>query len=88
MAKDSVVKRFHTEDGSLLSENPPPPLQTGELAALTAEALLAQEACDAMDSLPFDAEYESDTEDLAAMLLEDYGSDDDDSAVGITRATI
>jgi hypothetical protein len=80
-AKDSVVKRFRKEDGALLSADLPPlppstEDETGEL--LTAETLLAQRDCELMDSLPFDAEYESDADDLAAALLEDCGSDDDD----------
>jgi hypothetical protein len=50
-----------------------------EPTSLSAEALLAQRDCELMDSLPFDAEYESESEQLAALLLEDYGGDDDDS---------
>jgi hypothetical protein len=78
-AKESVVKMFRKDDGALLSDNPPPlPLgAAAEPTALTAEALLAREDCDLMDSLPFDAEYESDN-DLAARMLEDFDSDDEE----------
>jgi hypothetical protein len=41
-----------------------------------------------MDSLPFDAEYESDTGDLAVMLLEDMDSDEEEDSVAIVRATL
>jgi hypothetical protein len=83
-AKESVVKRFRKEDGALLSDNPPP-LPVGAVmlpATLTAEAMLAHDDCDLMDSLPFDAQYNSENDELAAVLLEDYGgSDAEDGAI-------
>jgi hypothetical protein len=90
-AKESVVRMFRAQDGALLSDNPPPlPLgaTTVEPVALTAEAQSAQEDCDRMDSLPFDAKYESDTGDLAVMLLEDMDSDEEENSVAIVRATL
>jgi hypothetical protein len=82
-AQESVVKKFHKEDGTLLSEEQstqaPSMGAAVEPTSLSAEALLAQRDCELMDSLPFDAEYESESEQLAALLLEDYGGDDDDS---------
>jgi hypothetical protein len=78
-AKGSVVKRFNTDTGTLLvASDTRLPMGTAlEPVALNAEGLLAQRDCDLMDSLPFDTEYESEPELLAAMLLEDYDSDDD-----------
>jgi hypothetical protein len=89
-AKGSTVKMFRKEDGALLSDNPPPlPLGAAvEPTMLTAEALLAQDDCHAMDSLPFDAEYNSvEEQDLAARLLGDYDSDEED-ALALFRGTI
>jgi hypothetical protein len=50
-AKQSTVKRFRKADGLLLSAAPSIGLSV-EPAALTAEALLAQEDCDAIDLMP------------------------------------
>jgi hypothetical protein len=79
-AKDSVVRRFNKQDGKLLSANRNAPGADAEPEALTAEALLAREDCDAMDSLPFDAEYDSEPDTLLlSMMLEDGADSDDDS---------
>jgi hypothetical protein len=69
--------KMYRQDGSLLTEDPRP----ARPALLSAEALLAQQDCDAMDSMPFDAEYYSDDdENLARFLLEGgYDSSEDDS---------
>jgi hypothetical protein len=84
------VKRFRKEDGALLPDNPPPlPMETvAELAALEeVTAALANEDCARVDSLPFDAEYEEPEVDLAALLLEDHDTDDEDR-VAVVRAPI
>jgi hypothetical protein len=41
-----------------------------------------------MDSIPFDAEYEEPEVDLAALLLEDHASVDDEGGMAVVRATI
>jgi hypothetical protein len=84
-AKESVVKRFRQEDGMLLSgENTGAAVVVQhQPAGSTAEqdAILAQRDIDLMDSLPFDADYNSEPDQLAALLLvEDCGSSDDDEA--------
>jgi hypothetical protein len=79
-AQEVVVKRF-LKDGTPLSADgiPLPPGARTEPANLSAEALLAQQDCDAMDSMPFDAEYDSEL-DLARFLL-DGGYDSDDGSL-------
>jgi hypothetical protein len=80
-AQDSVVKKYNKFDGSLLSANEvpqPPGRATTGPPVLTGEALLAQQDCDAMDSMPFDAEYESDEDGNLATFLMDWGDSDDD----------
>jgi hypothetical protein len=82
-AQESVVKRFHNEDGTLLSEQATqaPMGAAVEPESLLAEALLVQCNCDLMELLPFVAEDKSEPEQLAALLLMDYGCKDDDSVL-------
>jgi hypothetical protein len=58
-AKESTTKKFRKEDGSLLSHDPTP----------IGEACLAQDDCDAMDAMPFDAAYDSDDDDTLQRLF-------------------
>jgi hypothetical protein len=63
-----------------LTDPPVAPTPVAPETVLTPEALLAQDDCDEMDSMPFDADYESEednAENLALLLLEDVGSDDE-----------
>jgi hypothetical protein len=83
-AKESVVKRFNKEDGLLLAAMPPGAALEPEL--LNAAALLARDDCDNMDSLPFDANYDSKEEQPAPFFDED--DDSDDESVQIMRAPI
>jgi hypothetical protein len=41
-----------------------------------------------MDSIPFDAKYDVPEVDLAALLLEDHASEDDEGGVAVIIATI
>jgi hypothetical protein len=77
-AKESTVKKYCIEDGSLLSGPP-----TVAAAHPDPEAQLEQDDCEEMDSIPFDFDYgdldDDDDEDrlLALLLLEDVDNDDD-----------
>jgi hypothetical protein len=78
-AKEARIKKFQP-DGSLLTDPPVAEPPAAPEALLTPESLLAQDDCDEMDSMPFDADYESEednAENLALLLLEDVGSDDE-----------
>jgi hypothetical protein len=84
-AQSSNVKRFNRMDGSLVSTNSTDPA-TIELQQQIETATLAREDCERMDSLPFDAEYDSE-QDLPVPFFDEDG-DSDDESVGIMRATI
>lgn len=87
-AANSVVKRFHKEDGSLLQASTAPVGAAADAAALTAAAILARQDCDRMDSMPFDADYESEDDVRPPFFDEDVDSDDDSSSVVLVGGTI
>jgi hypothetical protein len=78
LAKESTVKKYRMEDGSLLSGPP-----TVAVAHPDPEAQLEQDDCEEMDSIPFDFDYGDLDNDnnkdklLALLLLEDVDNDDD-----------
>jgi hypothetical protein len=80
-AKESLIKRFNKQDGSLL--NTPGNTLGAELEPelLNAAAQLARDDCDNMDSMPFDADYDSQEEEQAPFFDEEDGDSDDDSPI-------
>jgi hypothetical protein len=79
-AKDSLIKRFNKEDGSLLTLGPPLGVLV-EPEHLNAAANLSRHDCSHMDLLPFDANYDSQEEQPAPFFDEDDASDDDHDSV-------
>ena len=80
-ALDSA-KKFRKENGTLLLE-----AQTVPLTVPPTAMLLALQDCDQMDSLPFDAEYNSDDDDQ--QLAGDWAAaDDDNESVAVVGGTI
>jgi hypothetical protein len=61
---------------------PLPPTEAGE-GSVAAEEQLARDDWDMMDLLPFDMEYDSELDLVAAMMLEDYGSDNEEDNLAV-----
>ncbi len=84
-ARDSMVIRFNKEDGRLLlSNNNLPAGALIEPEHLDAAANLARNDCDNMDSLPFDADYDSDQDvrlPTPFFFDEDGSADDEEHGV-------
>jgi hypothetical protein len=79
-AKGSTVKKFDASTGL------PTVGQAANGSTVDAEDVEALRDCDRMDSIPFDADYESEPEQiasLATMLLEDYVDGDDSTSEGL-----
>jgi hypothetical protein len=76
--KESTIKKYQQEDGSLLTDPP--------TNGIDEEVELEAEDCEELDATPFDFEYESDTDErheaerqsLALFLLEDMDPDEHD----------
>jgi hypothetical protein len=90
---DVIVEIYRTDDGSLLSEAPRAPADTeASIQGLAAAAMaaMAEQDCDLMDSLPFDADYDSEDDqvELALAMLGEDDDDSDDDSVRLVGGTI
>jgi hypothetical protein len=86
-AKTSTMKAFNKVDGTRLQEEAHPAALEEEEEEVGPNEL-AQQDCDGMDGLPFDADYDSDQDPAALLLLHNNSDDADETSVGIIRATL
>jgi hypothetical protein len=84
-ARESVVIRFNKEDGSVLANSNLPVGAMIEPGNLDAAANLARDDCDNMDSLPFDADYDSEL-DVPPPFFDEEDSDDEQD--GLARGVL